>query len=224
MKKENEKKQKTEEIKETSEKIDKEEKKESQKEEKNVTQEQKTSKEQEGKKEKKAKEKKSKEKKEKDKKSKEKKPKEKVKETKTAKKKKKKKSKLHKIIVNLLELAFLAVLIVVIVHLVKSENGLLSRMHKKNAGEKLDAAIKEYSAAKEEEPDIENYLRRIEGLEELQVDKEAGTAELKIDGQGFYVVLGGNNVDEYDDPNGRIVDGIYIVEKHYEEENEDNRR
>jgi len=148
---------------------------------------------------------------------------EKVKETKTAKKKKKKKSKLHKIIVNLLELAFLAVLIVVIVHLVKSENGLLSRMHKKNAGEKLDAAIKEYSAAKEEEPDIENYLRRIEGLEELQVDKEAGTAELKIDGQGFYVVLGGNNVDEYDDPNGRIVDGIYIVEKHYEEENEDNR-
>ena len=94
-------------------------------------------------------------------------------------------------------------------------------MSQKNASEKLDAAIKAYSAAKEEDPNIETYLRRIEGLEELEVNEEAGTAELKIDGQGFFVVLGGNDTQEYDSTNGRIIDGIYVVEIPPEEENQE---
>lgn len=142
----------------------------------------------------------------------------KIKGTKTSKKKRKKKSKLQKVLVNIFELIFLVALIAVIWYLVKSEHGLLNRMQQKNAGEKLDVAIKQYSAAKDKDPDIEEYLRKIEGLEELQVNKEAKTAELTIDGQSFFVILGGNNVEEYDSPNGRIVEGIYIIEEPKEEE------
>lgn len=131
------------------------------------------------------------------------------------KRKKKKRNKVLSVIINLLEILIFIGLIIFIVYLVKSENGLEGKLHQKNASEKLDAAIKSYSDSSEEEKEdreLEYYLRQIDGLQKIKVDKEANTIELTIDGQSFFVVTGGNSMEQYDSGNGKIIDGIYVEE------------
>lgn len=100
----------------------------------------------------------------------------------------KKRKTIIKIAINLGELIVLVVLILVIIYLIKSENGIQGKLDEKNAGEKLQTAINNFTSS-EDERDLEEYIREIEGAEEIEVNREAGTIELKINGRGFLVVV-----------------------------------
>ena len=86
----------------------------------------------------------------------------------------------------ILELAVLILLILIIIHLVKSENGVLAKIDKGNASEKLDSAIKTFSST--DGMKLETALRAIEGLENLEINEESGEYNIKIDGQDFLII------------------------------------
>lgn len=86
----------------------------------------------------------------------------------------------------ILELTVLILLVLVIIHLVKSENGILAKIDKGNASEKLDTAIKIFSST--DGMKLEIALRAIEGLNSLEANEETGEYNIKIDGQDFLVI------------------------------------
>lgn len=86
----------------------------------------------------------------------------------------------------ILELAVLLLLVLVIMYLVKSDNGVLSKIDKGNASEKLDMAIKTFSSTGGMK--LETALRTIKGLESLEINEETGEYDIKIDGQDFLII------------------------------------
>ena len=93
-----------------------------------------------------------------------------------------KKEKIIFVIKLILELAVFILLVLIIIHLTKSETGVLAR----NAKEKLDTAIKIFTST--DGMKLEDSLRSIEGLNDLQIDNETGEYSVKIDGQEFLVI------------------------------------
>lgn len=86
----------------------------------------------------------------------------------------------------IIELAVLILLILLIIHLVKSDNGVLAKISQGTAGEKLDVAIKTFSAT--DNMKLETAIRAIEGLQDLKINEETGEYKIKIDGQDFLVI------------------------------------
>ena len=86
----------------------------------------------------------------------------------------------------ILELAVFILLVLIIIHLTKSETGVLARIDEGNAKEKLDTAIKIFTST--DGMKLEDSLRSIEGLNDLQIDNETGEYSVKIDGQEFLVI------------------------------------
>ena len=86
----------------------------------------------------------------------------------------------------ILQLAVLILLIAGIVYLLKSDNGVLAKIDAGNASEKLDIAIKTFSSS--EGIKLEDAIKSIDGLDDLQVDEETGEYRIKIDGQEFLVI------------------------------------
>lgn len=97
-----------------------------------------------------------------------------------------KKEKTIFIIKLIFELAVFILLILGIIYLIKSDEGVLSKISAGNAKEKLDMAIKTFSAT--DGMKLEDSIRSIEGLEDLQVNEETGEYKIKIDGQEFVVI------------------------------------
>lgn len=86
----------------------------------------------------------------------------------------------------IVELAVLILLILLIVYLVKSDDGVLAKISEGTAGEKLDVAIKTFSAT--DGMKLETAIRAIEGLQDLKINEETGEYNIKIDGQEFLVI------------------------------------
>ena len=84
------------------------------------------------------------------------------------------------------ELAVFILLILLIVHILHSDSGVLSKIQEGDAKEKLDAAIKVFSST--DGMKLEEAIRNIEGLEDLQINQETGEYTIKIDGQEFLVI------------------------------------
>ena len=97
-----------------------------------------------------------------------------------------KKEKIIFVIKLILELAVFILLVLIIIHLTKSETGVLARIDEGNAKEKLDTAIKIFTST--DGMKLEDSLRSIEGLNDLQIDNETGEYSVKIDGQEFLVI------------------------------------
>ncbi len=96
------------------------------------------------------------------------------------------KNKIRNILKIIIELVVLILLILFIHTLLKSENGLLSSINKGEANEKLDEAVKIFTAT--EVMTLEDAIRKIEGLEELKINEETGEYDIKIDGQQFLII------------------------------------
>lgn len=84
------------------------------------------------------------------------------------------------------ELAGIVLLILLIIYLIKSENGIFAKIKEGTAQEKLDTAIKTFSAT--EGMELKTALEAIEGLNDLQINNETGEYNIKIDGQDFLVI------------------------------------
>ncbi len=85
-----------------------------------------------------------------------------------------------------IELVVFILLILFIVYLLKSENGLLASINQGKASDKLDQAVKIFTAT--EGIKLEDAIRKIEGLEELEINEETGEYSIKIDGQQFLII------------------------------------
>ena len=100
--------------------------------------------------------------------------------------KKNKKEILIYILKIIIELAVFILLILWIMRLLNKETGIFSKINEGEAGEKLDTAIKVFSST--DGMKLEDAIRSIEGLEDLQINKETGEYNIKIDGQYFIVI------------------------------------
>lgn len=100
--------------------------------------------------------------------------------------KKSKKEILINIIKIIIELAVLILLILWIMSLLNGDTGVFSKVDEGEAQEKLDTAIKIFSST--DGMKLEEALRSIEGLEDLQINNETGEYHIKIDGQEFMVI------------------------------------
>jgi len=98
------------------------------------------------------------------------------------------KSKRNKILIKLIEILIIVILIIIIIYLIKSENGILRSINKKEANKKLNIAIEKYLAS-DRERQLEDYIMEIEGLEEIDIDRVKGKIDLKIDGEELFVIL-----------------------------------
>ena len=77
-------------------------------------------------------------------------------------------------------------------------------MSQKTANEKIDTIIKEFMES-EDGGDFEDYLRKIDGLEEIKVNRKEGTVELKVNGKDFVIVVdSGNTEEKLDELEGNI--------------------
>jgi len=97
-----------------------------------------------------------------------------------------KKEKIIFVLKLLLELVVFVLLILGIIYLVRSEDGILAKIDKGQASEKLDEAIKIFSST--DGMELEDAIRSIEGLQDLEINKETGEYNVKIDGQEFLVI------------------------------------
>lgn len=86
----------------------------------------------------------------------------------------------------IIELVGIVLLILLIIYLVKSKNGILTNVEYETAQEKLNVAIKRFSAT--DGMKLKTAIEEIEGLEDLQINEETGEYNIKIDGQEFFVV------------------------------------
>jgi len=85
-----------------------------------------------------------------------------------------------------IELVILIALILCIIYLVKSDDGILAKPNRGSAKEKLDIAIKTFTTT--EGMDLEVALKQIQGIDDLQINKETGEYNIKIDGEDFLVI------------------------------------
>lgn len=97
-----------------------------------------------------------------------------------------KKRTIKKILKCIVELAVFTLLILWIVQLVRADDGVLAKSAEGPAQEKLDEAIRIFSAT--DGMELKTALESIEGLEDLQINYETGEYTIKIDGQDFFVV------------------------------------
>jgi hypothetical protein len=97
-----------------------------------------------------------------------------------------KKERVIHLIKLILELVVLILLILYIIYLVKSNNGVLAKIDEGNASEKLDTAIKIFAST--DGMKLEDSIRSIEGLQNLEINEETGEYNVKIDGQEFLVI------------------------------------
>lgn len=110
------------------------------------------------------------------------------------------KKRIKDIIKIIIELVVLILLILFIVYLLKSENGVLASISQGEASEKLDEAVKIFTST--EDITLEQAIQKIEGLEDLKIDKETGEYKIKIDGQQFLIVSKEILPEEGDEKNG----------------------
>ena len=85
-----------------------------------------------------------------------------------------------------IELAVFILLILWIMSLLNNNKGIISKINRGEAQEKLDTAIKIFSST--DGMKLEDAIRSIEGLEDLQINNETGEYNIKIDGQYFIVI------------------------------------
>ena len=123
------------------------------------------------------------------------------------------KSPIFKIIINLVELAVLVLLIFIIVYLVRSDNGILGIIGRKDAAEKLEAAIQKYTS-EQGAREIEEYLGEIDGVGEIKPNQEDGTILVTIDVKQFVVIRQATQTGIYG-----YADNIYFEEVTPESEN-----
>lgn len=97
-----------------------------------------------------------------------------------------KKERIIFVIKLIIELAVFVLLILGIIYLIKSDEGVLAKITEGDAKEKLDVAIKTFAAT--DGMKLEDSIRSIEGLEDLQINEETGEYNIKIDGQEFKVI------------------------------------
>ena len=86
----------------------------------------------------------------------------------------------------IIKLAIFGALIWTIIYLFNSENGILAKTSKTAAQEKLNAAMKIFAST--DGMKLEDALREIEGLDNLDINEESGTYNITIDGKEFLVV------------------------------------
>ncbi len=91
-----------------------------------------------------------------------------------------------KILKGIVELTVFILLILWIIQLIRANDGVLAKSTEGAAQEKLDEAIRIFSA--KDGIDLKTALEAIEGLEDLQINYETGEYNIKIDGQDFFVV------------------------------------
>lgn len=94
----------------------------------------------------------------------------------------------------IIELAVFILLILWIMSLLNNEKGILSKINRGEAQEKLDTAIKIFSST--DGMKLEDAIRSIDGLEDLQINNETGEYNIKIDGQEFMVISQENVLEE----------------------------
>lgn len=129
---------------------------------------------------------------------------------------------IKKVIINILELIILVLLIAIIIYLIKSENGIVGAMNKKTAPEKLSKAINSFVASTEDK-ELEEFIKEIDGLEEIDADEDSGFMHLKITGQEFLVGISTNSQEEMGENAHEVENGIYI-EEITENKNEDQNK
>ena len=100
--------------------------------------------------------------------------------------KKNKKEIIIYIIKIIIELAVFILLILWIKRLLNKDTGIFLKIDEGEAQEKLDTAIKIFSST--DGMKLEDAIRSIEGLEDLQINNETGEYNIKIDGQYFIVI------------------------------------
>lgn len=86
----------------------------------------------------------------------------------------------------ILEVAIVATLLLAIIYVIQSKDGVLSKIQQGTAKEKLDDAIKIFSIT--DGTKLEDTIKEIEGLENLEINEETGEYKMKIDGEEFMVV------------------------------------
>ena len=96
-----------------------------------------------------------------------------------------KKESMIDIIKIILEIAVLVLLSLTIIYLIKSDNGLLASCEKSTAKEKIQEAIQKFWVS--DGMTIEEALRQIEGLENIDANVEQGEYKIIVDGQQFFV-------------------------------------
>lgn len=96
-----------------------------------------------------------------------------------------KKESMIDIIKIILEIAVLVLLSLTIIYLIKSDNGLLASREKSTAKEKIQEAIQKFWVS--DGMTIEEALRQIEGLENIDANVEQGEYKIIVDGQQFFV-------------------------------------
>ena len=84
------------------------------------------------------------------------------------------------------EIVIFILLVLAIIYLIRSDTGILNKIDEGTAQEKLNTAIKVFAST--DGMKLEDAIERVEGFENLDIDRETGEYNVRIDGQDFLVI------------------------------------